>query len=477
MAQAAERVLQGQLPHRDFNEGYTGGLTWLHAAAFRLLGVSIWSLRATLFAFAIASIPIWYYVARRFVPPLVAAIATLTCLAWSVPNYPAPLPSWYNLFFAMAAVAALLRYIEKRRLRWVFLAGLAAGLSILAKITGVYLVAAVAVFLTFEAAFDDGWAPKATRGQSSVAAVLLLPMVVLAVSPLQLTLSAHDPNSLNSLLTLGLPAALVAGTTSVVIVRRWRCGWRPNVRVLRGLLVLSAGVAVVLLVFSIPISRGARHWSALSRCSSPGAIAPPRPKRDGSRARPCVAGFLSTNRLRVHPRTPRQRDSATVGFGPSNLLDSGRRRCIQSASGAVPLALRSHAHAAAHTARRAAHVESVKAYGGAVGPIEATRSVVSGAAWCSLIQFPFTYPTYFAYVAPLVIVAAIALAEVNGRLSPTLRGITLAGYCAFAFIMRPRIYPERSVEPGPLSTLTPPRAGGYSSRPATRATIKSSSPC
>src|SRR5215831_17279135 len=34
MAQAAERVLNGQLPHRDFNEPYTGGLTWLHAAAF-----------------------------------------------------------------------------------------------------------------------------------------------------------------------------------------------------------------------------------------------------------------------------------------------------------------------------------------------------------------------------------------------------------------------------------------------------------
>src|SRR5215831_3019999 len=35
MAQAAERVLRGQLPHQDFNELYTGGLTQLHAAAFR----------------------------------------------------------------------------------------------------------------------------------------------------------------------------------------------------------------------------------------------------------------------------------------------------------------------------------------------------------------------------------------------------------------------------------------------------------
>src|SRR5690349_16792328 len=72
MAQAAERLLQGQLPHRDFNEGYTGGLTWLHSVAFRVFGVSIWSLRTTLFVFAVATIPVWYYIARRFGSPLLA---------------------------------------------------------------------------------------------------------------------------------------------------------------------------------------------------------------------------------------------------------------------------------------------------------------------------------------------------------------------------------------------------------------------
>src|SRR6185295_3790059 len=98
----------GQLPHRDFNEPYTGGLTWLHAAAFKLLGVSLRSLRTTVVGFAVASIPVWYYVVRRFAPPLTAALVTVTCVAWSVPNYVASMPSWYNLFFAMAALAALL---------------------------------------------------------------------------------------------------------------------------------------------------------------------------------------------------------------------------------------------------------------------------------------------------------------------------------------------------------------------------------
>ena len=45
LAQSAERLLQGQLPHRDFDEIYTGGLTFLNAGAFRLFGISLWSLR------------------------------------------------------------------------------------------------------------------------------------------------------------------------------------------------------------------------------------------------------------------------------------------------------------------------------------------------------------------------------------------------------------------------------------------------
>ena len=36
---SAERVLQGQLPHRDFDD-YTGGLTFVHALAFRLFGIN-----------------------------------------------------------------------------------------------------------------------------------------------------------------------------------------------------------------------------------------------------------------------------------------------------------------------------------------------------------------------------------------------------------------------------------------------------
>src|SRR5271155_4183319 len=50
-AESAQRVLKGELPHRDFDEIYTGGLAYLHALAFRELGTNLASMRYMLFAF------------------------------------------------------------------------------------------------------------------------------------------------------------------------------------------------------------------------------------------------------------------------------------------------------------------------------------------------------------------------------------------------------------------------------------------
>src|SRR3954468_14158528 len=37
-ALSAERVMRGELPHRDFQEIYTGGLAFMHAAVMQVLG-------------------------------------------------------------------------------------------------------------------------------------------------------------------------------------------------------------------------------------------------------------------------------------------------------------------------------------------------------------------------------------------------------------------------------------------------------
>jgi hypothetical protein len=50
LGQSAERLLRGDMPHVDYQETYTGGLTWLYAAVFRFGRIDLLTLRWTLFA-------------------------------------------------------------------------------------------------------------------------------------------------------------------------------------------------------------------------------------------------------------------------------------------------------------------------------------------------------------------------------------------------------------------------------------------
>src|SRR5205823_1514237 len=148
-AQSAERALRGELPHRDFQDLYTGGLTYLNAFAFRSFGINLSSVRLVFFLFFLAWVPAVYFVASRFTSVLGAGTVTLLAVSWSIPNYSAAMPSWYNLFFAVFGTAALLRYLQSPRQVWLLAAGLSGGLSVLAKISGVYYIAAVLLFLVF----------------------------------------------------------------------------------------------------------------------------------------------------------------------------------------------------------------------------------------------------------------------------------------------------------------------------------------
>src|SRR5438128_1338236 len=149
LAQSAERVLQGEVPHRDFDELYSGGLSYLHALAFEALGTRLISLRYVLLFFFLLFVPALYSLASKVASPLVAGLVTLLGVAWSVPNYFAGLPSWYNLFFATFGTLALFRHLETDRPFWLFLARIFGGLSFLVKVVGLYYIAAAILFLLF----------------------------------------------------------------------------------------------------------------------------------------------------------------------------------------------------------------------------------------------------------------------------------------------------------------------------------------
>jgi len=149
LAHSAERFITGELPHRDFDDPYTGGLTFLHGLAFQIGGVGLTSIRTMLALWFLAFVPAVYWLAVRHAPPYLAAIVTFTCVVWSAPNYFAALPSWHVLFLSTFGTVALLRYMDTGRRGWLVAAGTCGGLAIVIKIVGLYFVAAALLFITY----------------------------------------------------------------------------------------------------------------------------------------------------------------------------------------------------------------------------------------------------------------------------------------------------------------------------------------
>lgn len=252
--ESALRVLNGELPHRDFDEIYTGGLAFVHALAFRELGINLISMRYVLFVFFVAWVPAVFYVASRFVSDYGAAAIVLLAVAWSVPNYAAPVPSWYNLFFATFGVAALLRYLELNSRRWLLVAGLCGGLSILAKITGFFYVAAVILFFIYREQFLARIQHRDPRDRGKFYRYTIGFGVVLLVCAL--TVLVHKIPRVSELFHLVLPTFALA----VVVLRREFSGLSaPDGQRFATLydmvLPFATGLAVPISVFLFPYYR------------------------------------------------------------------------------------------------------------------------------------------------------------------------------------------------------------------------------
>jgi hypothetical protein len=117
LGQASERVLHGQIPHVNYQEPYTGALSWIYAGVFRIAGVELLYIRWMLFGVALVAVFVMYSLLRRFAKPIGAAVGTWVGLAWSFPNYFAGLPSWWLLTCALLCLWAMDRRIETGRMR------------------------------------------------------------------------------------------------------------------------------------------------------------------------------------------------------------------------------------------------------------------------------------------------------------------------------------------------------------------------
>ena len=408
LAQTAERLLRGELPHRDFDDPYTGGLAFLNAAAFRLFGLSLWSMRLALLAAFVVWVPAFYYVASRLVRPLAAGAITILAVAWSVPNYTAAMPSWYNLFLATFGAAALLRHLEDDRRRWLVAAGVAGGLSFLVKVVGLYYVAGVLLYLVFRA-HDEARAAvgsNASRGTGYAAFVTAALVAFVGM----LALLVRRQLAAAELSQFVVPGAAIA---TLLAYNEWA---QPagdsgaRFRRLFGLIApFLAGVLLPVVVFLVPYVRSGSVGALVY-----GVFVLPM-KRFGVAVSAVIPLLAMTAGIPL----------ILLAFVARTL--QGRVAWIAGATAAAALALLLVVTGRSDPAYRGVWyaVQTMLPWlivagvvvvarprrADAEDPMLRARTMVllCIAALCNLIQYPFFVPNYFCYVAPLVILAAVAL--------------------------------------------------------------------
>ncbi|MEO7458261.1 MAG: hypothetical protein ABIY52_18525 [Gemmatimonadaceae bacterium] len=433
IAQSAERVMHGQLPHRDFDEPYTGGLSVVNATAFRLLGTTLWTLRVVLFAAFMAWVPAVFYLASRFVRPLAAGALTLLAVVWSVPNYNAAMPSWYNLFLATFGVAALFRYLEAGSWRWLFVAGLAGGLSVIVKVVGLYYLAGVLLFLVFHAhaRARSAVANHAVRGP--VYAAFVSASLALFVAALVI-LVRHQFRAPEVVLFV-LPGALLA----LLLARNeWAMPAGASrerfVLLARMLLPVLAGAAIPVALFLIPYVKG----GAVSALTYGLFVLPMRRFAFASFLAPDLSVMLALvpfallviGAHRAGSRAQRPLAIMLAVVALVALLVSGRSelayRLVWNAVRSLVPALTVIAVAVLWRAREA----------DARDPLlrPRTMAIVCITVLCSLVQFPFAVPIYFCYVAPLVVLMALALRGYATPQSAAVPGVLVAFLILFAVV-------------------------------------------
>ncbi len=468
LAQNALRVMQGQLPHRDFTEIYTGGLSLIHALAFRAFGVSLMSLRICAFLFFLAWIPAVYYVAQRFTSAIAAGLITLLAVAWSYPNYPAAMPSWYNLFFATFGAAALLRYLDVRKARWLFFAGLCGGVSILIKVIGAYYIAGVLLFLAFleqsEGQSDELRDPEAVQtGKAeisyrvfSTSALLLFMATVIYVFRARL----GTGEIYHFLMPAGVLVALIlAGERSV---RQAATGERFG-RMLRLALPFVCGLISPVTAFLVPYARSGAVGkffsgvtsSAISRSVGLGVMRPvPIEKAIFALV---LVGLIAAAMYRREFQSTLV--SAAVGLGLAVMLVKST-----TTSGIVSGVWYSVATLTPLVVLLGAAFLLAAGKGSATTKLQKQRMMVllSLAAMCGLVQYPFSAPIYLCYALPLTLLAAVAIVSTAKKQAGTYVLAAVAGfYLLFGVLMLvPDYVYELTHKVGRMDELHLERAGG-----------------
>jgi 4-amino-4-deoxy-L-arabinose transferase-like glycosyltransferase len=129
--QAAQRILQGQVPYRDFFSLVTPGSYYWTALLFRVFGDSILVTRATLVAYGGLFSLLTYFLARRVCSRSHAALGACLLTITSLPYYFVAEHNWDSTVWTCLALYCAVRLLERPNLSWAFALGFFASLTCL----------------------------------------------------------------------------------------------------------------------------------------------------------------------------------------------------------------------------------------------------------------------------------------------------------------------------------------------------------
>lgn len=436
LTESALRVMHGQLPHRDYIEIYTGGLAYLDALAFRILGLRFVSMRIVLFAFFLAWVIAVFWIATNMVSEWIAASVTFFAVLWSLPNYSAAMPSWYNLFFATFGIAALFQFMRSRSKKWLFIAGLCAGLSFLVKIAGLYFLAAALLYCVYheqELSASQDEKPSTHRNTAYTFFVTASLALFTALVFRMIYRGARSGEYLHFLLPVAALSGLLANRERLMPSGSLR---KRFFTLLGFASPVFAGFALPGFLFVIPYIR-ANAMAQLYR----GIFVVPWVRLENAAAHALPLVTLPFAFLVIGP----------FAFAAS---ESGRIRQIVTITmlvlyaGFIALALhREVFHFLIwNTVAWSIPILTLIAFPrlwrafGATNTFDRQKEemlfvLLSCAVVCSLIQFPYSIPTYFCYVAPIAFLAILAFLRTLHSIPRTLLIGTGLFYGAFAMFL------------------------------------------
>ena len=130
---ASMRILNGELPYKDFFL-HTPPITYYAiAAAFKIFGSYLIVARVLTAIIGILIALLLYLISRRIMPSAYALIAPLIFMVWGTSQVPNPDYAWFGLLFSLISIYAFAYFLEHENPWCIITAGIFSGISFLSK--------------------------------------------------------------------------------------------------------------------------------------------------------------------------------------------------------------------------------------------------------------------------------------------------------------------------------------------------------